>query len=324
MLLDSKAKIKWHGKNRNRYERLGYVYTKQGDEFEVNISELHSYCKIKLNFICDYCGKYFQQRYDTYVYGNEKGIVHKDCCNECRHLKCKESNLIKYGVDHTSRIPEIAKKLGDKSGKRRLPFKKIKEEFSRRGYILLSKEHEYENNETILSYLCRKHLNKGILYIAYNNLSRGRGCKHCYLDSHKGEGSHSWKGGITSIRMFLRGKIDEWKFNTLKKDNFRCVLTGSKKELEIHHLVGFSIIFDEVIKESNLPIYDHYTKYTESELEYLTKLFLEKHNNYGLGVCLRKDVHKLFHSIYGIKNNTPDQFEEFKRRFLNGEFNEHF
>ena len=39
-------------------------------------------------------------------------------------------------------------------------------------------------------------------------------------------------------------------------------------------------------------------EYTSKELEIIVTKFNEKQNKY-LGVCVRQDIHNLFHSIYG-------------------------
>ena len=39
-------------------------------------------------------------------------------------------------------------------------------------------------------------------------------------------------------------------------------------------------------------------------------------------ITLSKEIHKLFHKIYGNRHNIKEQFEEFKHRYINKEFEE--
>jgi len=48
------------------------------------------------------------------------------------------------------------------------------------------------------------------------------------------------------------------------------------------------------------------------ELNLINYTCIELHYKYGLGVCLCEKEHKLFHSIYGRKNNTKKQYDDFK------------
>ena len=88
-LVSKTVKVKWHGKTRKHYESLGYVFTKLGDEFEVNVEDLTKGSNIKINCKCDGCGK--DLVWDYYTYNR---IVKNDgntYCNVC------SNNLSKNG-----------------------------------------------------------------------------------------------------------------------------------------------------------------------------------------------------------------------------------
>ena len=38
-LITKTVKVKWHPSNKKHYETLGYIFTKMGDEFEVDVED---------------------------------------------------------------------------------------------------------------------------------------------------------------------------------------------------------------------------------------------------------------------------------------------
>jgi len=98
-----------------------------------------------------------------------------------------------------------------------------------------------------------------------------------------GEKCGNWKGGITSIHRLLRGSIKSrlWRKSVLERDNYTCQKKGiNNNKLHSHHILNFS-------------------NYPELQFDI---------NN---GITLSKESHIEFHKIYGIKNNTKEQLEEF-------------
>lgn len=59
---------------------------------------------------------------------------------------------------------------------KRLPFEKVKEVFARHDMILL--EQEYKNSDTPLQYICKRHPEFGIQYMALSNAYKQH-CPHC-------------------------------------------------------------------------------------------------------------------------------------------------
>lgn len=66
--------------------------------------------------------------------------------------------------------------LESTSEKKRLSYDIVKQEFEKKGYVLL--EENYKNNKQMLRYLCPEHPDKEN-YIAYSDLQQGHGCSYC-------------------------------------------------------------------------------------------------------------------------------------------------
>jgi endogenous inhibitor of DNA gyrase (YacG/DUF329 family) len=87
-------------------------------------------------------------------------------------------------------------------------------------------------------------------------------------------------------------KYTNWRKEVFERDNYTCQITQIRGcRLVVHHLNSF-----------------------HSDKEHRTDI-----NN---GITVSYEIHKLFHKEYGHKNNTKEQFEEFKIRYYNGEFKE--
>lgn len=72
---------------------------------------------------------------------------------------------------------------------------------------------------------------------------------------------------------------------------------------------------------NNIEIHKTIGEYTQEELHKLEEYVESWHKDTSNAVLLSDEIHDLFHNLYGFGDNTPEQFEEFKQRCLNGEFN---
>ena len=103
MLISETVKVRVNSSVIKYYENLGYQIPKKEngryntDSFIiVNVHDLPKASGIKVDFTCDYCGKTITQPYCVY-YQEMHGIIPKNSCLNCKPLKTRESNLIKYG-----------------------------------------------------------------------------------------------------------------------------------------------------------------------------------------------------------------------------------
>lgn len=123
-----------------------------------------------------------------------------------------------------------------------------------------------------------------------HNLLNGHGCLECTIKNNTGENSPRWNPNITQEeREQGRGyyEYNEFTRKVYERDNYTCQVTGQRGgKLVVHHLYG-------------------YNKYK------CLRTVVEN------GITLSKEVHDLFHSIYGKGNNTLEQFEDFLQNYYN-------
>lgn len=158
------------------------------------------------------------------------------------------------------------------------------------------KSHADRSSKKFCSYSCSAKYRKGKLNPHYkkgkpkcesckkelSNYSR-KHCRKCYYMFNKGKNNPNYKGGVTPenhrIRTSLEMKL--WKKACLERDNFTDAKTGQKGgQLQVHHINNFAD-------------------------------FPELRTSISNGVTFSKKSHELFHKMYGRRNNTREQLQEF-------------
>jgi hypothetical protein len=122
-----------------------------------------------------------------------------------------------------------------------------------------------------------------------------------------GENNPNWQGGKSKIQEYLRSRISEWKYESAKTFDFKCIVSGNKFDV-VHHLQSFNLIVNEALDKLSLPIHEEINKYSQSELEELSNEVSKLHYKYGFGLPLSNEIHNDFHSKYGLGGNSIDQF----------------
>lgn len=239
----------------------------------------------ELQFICDHCGKIINKKPSDLI--DNKGIF---CNNQCQ----RDNELI------------------DLTGQR----------FGR--WTVLKLDEDFENKHGFKKWICK--CDCGSVRSVFQNVliagkSNSCGCLTVEtLKARCGE-KHPNYTGTTPIISFCRHFVLDWKKECLEYYNYTCDITGQRGGcLHVHHKIGFNTIVRQAHKEHNIAFKDEVCDYTQEEIELIKQYVISKHT-VDMAVVLTKKIHEEFHSIYKCGNNTPEQYEEFKERYLNGEFN---
>lgn len=119
-----------------------------------------------------------------------------------------------------------------------------------------------------------------------------------HLNPLNGEANGRWKGGINQTYAELRSETKDWQKDSMEFCNYHCVITGGSFD-NIHHVVAFRDIVDEVFKNTGIEIRERVLDYSSEDFSMLRTQTRFLHTIYGFGACIQKDVHKLYHDTYG-------------------------
>lgn len=281
MLLSKSVLLKWNSKIKKHYTDLGYVFTNMKDIFEVNTNDLTDGSSAIVNVKCDYCGKIYTKHWNHYIIENKKSNINKDACFNCKHIKAKESVIDTYGCENVFQLDEVKEKISktniEKYGVKN-PFQS--EEIKEKIYNLNYEKYgckiqtQSEDAKERMRNMCIEKY--GIPYMPQLNIAH-----------KKGSENPRWKGGA-EVNGLYRSTYEykDWRNIVLKRDYYTCKCCGIKSGigkrviLHVHHIFNFADNFDLKYDVDN-------------------------------GICLCKECHKNFHRIYGVKNTTKSQLDEF-------------
>ena len=236
----------------------------------------------KFPTICQYCGKRF--------YADRKG--RKFCSNECRSLSQRKRIIIR--CEQCGKVIQKQKCLYEKAEHHYCSLKCRS--------LWLSIHNSGANNKQYKRVIfkceiCGKEATQiESMYYRHKNHYCSAKCASIGQGIiYKREKHPNWNPNLTDEEREKGRHIegyDDFIKQVLKRDNYTCQITGKRGgKLEVHHLNCFSD-------------------------------FKEGRTDLDNCITLSKEIHRLFHKIYGNRHNTKEQFEEFKHRYHNEEFKE--
>lgn len=291
MLLTKKVKVRWNPKTKTHYVNKGYKFTKMNDYFDVDVSDLTTGSNVYVDVKCDYCDSVSSVSWHSYVRLKEKELVHKDCCNSaiCTTIKSQETLQVKYGTTNIREIDGVNEKIASTN------------------VIKYGCDNPFGNTEiqqkirstNIQKYGCPVPTQNEAVTFKYKRTCLDKYGVDNYSKTEKfrkefsGRNSPNWKENTLHERTERQlPEYREWRQNVFQRDHFTCQCCGAHNHkgnnqtvvLNAHHIYNFNDNKDKAIDLDN-------------------------------GITLCEKCHIKFHSIYGKKNNTPEQLSDFLLSF---------
>jgi hypothetical protein len=81
LIENQKVLMRWNSRNKNHFVSKGYLYTKMGEEFYVNVEDLTEFSNAEVMCSCDYskCDNTFPRRYCDYTKAHKQSFCSMEC-----------------------------------------------------------------------------------------------------------------------------------------------------------------------------------------------------------------------------------------------------
>jgi hypothetical protein len=274
---------------------------KNGDKLFLNISDIRKEIK---SYNCELLS-------DEY-YGKSIKLKILFSCGHCGESSLASFRRMGEKICYDCKIDAI-------KNRKRTPEKDVLLFVRSFGFEFICFIGEYLNQNTKIKYACKKN---HITERSFQDFKNSPVCLECKRkersDSQVGSKSSRWRGGISGLSMVLEKRISEWKNLSMQNCKYRCFVTGDSFD-EIHHLYPMNKIISDALHNIKLDRRSEIGLYSDSELFSIIEEVRRIHMTIPLGVCLRKDVHVLFHHIYGSRNTTENDFCDFVSKIESGE-----
>ncbi len=232
------------------------------------IAEFRVGNEIKVNVVCDECGKSFE-RYKKYLARSRQKNNGKDRCRSCSaKAHPKKQNTKEYWAN-----PEVKKQHSERIKSSATYYEGIKNRPDSSG----------ENN----SFFGHKHTAE--TRALFSQQRRGR----------IGANATAWKGGKLSVNARVKFYVfrQGWYRRVFERDSFKCTQCGSNKKIDAHHKVAISKLIKQALIGKHFETDDEKYLYLITQEDILDRL-LEN------GVTLCRECHR---KIHGYKWGSHEQ-----------------
>lgn len=286
-------------------------------------------CKDKLRNVCRECNPKYKRFLEIGHRTNEEWSdadlellksVYKDYTNNeiiekffpNRTIRSLETISSKYGFNYKS---EKTLDRGRKIGAMNNPMCQKGLVFSEehKQNISISTRKRYENPEQ--REIARRNAIKRGLGVGDSN--------PIHINPLYGEKNGRWKGGASALIEQLRRDIIDWKKDSSAFCNYKCIFTGDRFQ-NIHHIISFNSLVDKALDITHLERRSKISDYSNEEYENLKSCLIDLHNKTLFGACLCGELHELFHKEYTYYDSTIDDFMDFTRKIVNGDYDDYF